>query len=45
MRPEVNICQNKTIFGFPIRAFRINTYAGMRDKEGTFYISVTFKMR
>lgn len=26
-------------------SIRINTYAGMRDKEGTLYILAAFKMR
>lgn len=42
---EVDICQNETTFGFPIKSSRINTYAGMRDKEGTSYVLVAFKMR
>lgn len=42
---DVGICQNGKMCGFWIGSIRINTYAGMRDKEGTLYILVEFKMR
>lgn len=42
---DVDICQNRKLCGFRTGSIKINTYAGMRDKEGTLYILVEFKMR
>lgn len=42
---DVDICQKGKMCGFRTGSIRINTYAGMKDKEGSLYILVTFKMR